>query len=217
MRRPKTAPTIWNRRKIELSNQYVAVLDTCVLAPMPLCDTLLRLAEDPALFLPRWTDDILRELRSTLLRMGYSKAQAQRWITAMGTAFEDAKVTGHEDLVGSMTNDPKDRHVLAAAVRCGAQAIITANIRHFPAASVRPYDVDVITPDDFLIHQFHLNAELLREKLAAQASARHRTDRTPGLASAKRTELDKAVAIADRREDLSFSTRRLPLCSPALR
>jgi len=29
------------------SNQYIAVLDTCVLAPMPLCDTLLRLAEDP--------------------------------------------------------------------------------------------------------------------------------------------------------------------------
>ena len=27
------------------SNQYIAVLDTCVLAPMPLCDTLLRLAE----------------------------------------------------------------------------------------------------------------------------------------------------------------------------
>lgn len=26
---------------IALSNQYVAVLDTCVLAPMPLCDTLL--------------------------------------------------------------------------------------------------------------------------------------------------------------------------------
>jgi hypothetical protein len=35
-----------------------------------------------------------------------------------------------------------------------------------------PYDVGVITPDDFLIHQFHLNEELLREKLASQASAR---------------------------------------------
>jgi predicted nucleic acid-binding protein len=157
---------------IALSNQYVAVLDTCVLAPMPLCDTLLRLAEDPALYIPRWTDDILRELRSTLLRMGYSEAQAQRRITAMDTAFDDAKVTGHDDLVGSMTNDPKDRHVLAAAVRGGAHAIITANIRHFPPPSLLPYDVAAITPDDFLIHQFHLNEELLREKLAAQASSR---------------------------------------------
>jgi predicted nucleic acid-binding protein len=99
---------------------------------MPLCDTLLRLAEDPAFYIPRWTDDILRELRSTLLRMGYTDVQAKRRITAMETAFEDAKVNGHECLVSSMTNDPKDRHVLAAAVRCGAHAIITDNVRHFP-------------------------------------------------------------------------------------
>src|SRR4051812_35611403 len=157
---------------IALSNQYVAVLDTCVLAPMPLCDTLLRLAEDPAFYIPKWTNDILRELRSTLLRLGYSETQAQRRITAMDTAFDDAKVTGYEDLAGSMTNDPKDRHVLAAAVRCGAHAIITANVRYFPPASVAPYDIGVVTPDDFLIHQFHLNQELLFEKLTAQAAAR---------------------------------------------
>lgn len=28
-------------------HRYTVVLDTCVLAPMPLCDTLPRLAEDP--------------------------------------------------------------------------------------------------------------------------------------------------------------------------
>jgi predicted nucleic acid-binding protein len=157
---------------IALSNQYIALLDTCVLAPMPLCDTLLRLAEDPAFYIPRWTDDILRELRSTLLRMGYTERQAGRRITAMETAFEDAKVTGYECLVAAMTNDPKDRHVLAAAVRCGAHAIITDNVRHFPPASLRPYDVGVMTPDDFLVHQFHLNEELLLEKLTSQATAR---------------------------------------------
>ncbi|MGE5567438.1 MAG: hypothetical protein ACM3S5_00225 [Rhodospirillales bacterium] len=53
---------------IAQSNQYIAVLDTCVLAPMPLCDTLLRLAEDPAFYIPKWSADILRELRSTLER-----------------------------------------------------------------------------------------------------------------------------------------------------
>ena len=84
---------------IALSNQYIAVLDTCVLAPMPLCDTLLRLAEDPAFYIPRWTGDILRELRSTLLRMGYTETQASRRIIAMETAFDEAKVTGYECLV----------------------------------------------------------------------------------------------------------------------
>jgi hypothetical protein len=103
------------------SNRYIVVLDTCVLAPMPLCDT---------------------------------PAQADRRITAMECAFEDASVTGYECLVASMTNDPKDRHVLAAAVRCGAHAI------------------GVLTPDDFLVHQFHLNQDLLAEKVVAQALAR---------------------------------------------
>jgi predicted nucleic acid-binding protein len=157
---------------IALSNQYIAVLDTCVLAPMPLCDTLLRLAEDPAFYIPRWTEDVLRELRSTLLRMGYTEAQASRRITAMETAFDEAKVTGYECLVASMTNDAKDPHVLAAAVRGGAHAIITHNVKHFRSEAARPYDLDILTPDDFLIHQFHFNDELLIEKLVAQAAAR---------------------------------------------
>ena len=154
------------------SNHYIAVFDTCVLAPMPLCDTLLRLAEDPAFYIPKWSDDILRELRSTLLRMGYTPAQAGRRITAMENAFEGASVTGYQRLAASMTNDSKDRHVLAAAVRSGAHAIITNNVRHFPPASLKPYDVDILTPDDFLVHQFHLNSELLIEKLVAQAAVR---------------------------------------------
>lgn len=157
---------------IALSSQYVAVLDTCVLAPMPLCDALLRLAEEPAFYIPKWSADILRELCSTLLRMGYTEAQAGRRIAAMETAFEDANVTGYECLVASMTNDLKDRHVLAAAVRCGAQAIITDNVKHFPPASVAPYDIDVLTPDEFLVQQFHLNAAALVAKLEAQAAIR---------------------------------------------
>ena len=122
---------------ITQTNAFVVVLDTCVLAPMPLRDTLLRLAEDPAFYMPRWSAGILEELRRVLLRMQYSGAQAERRITAMQTAFEDACVTGYADLVPSMTNDEKDRHVLAAAVRAGAHAILTENVKHFPAESVK--------------------------------------------------------------------------------
>lgn len=157
---------------IARSNPYIAFLDTCVLAPMPLCDTLLRLAEDRAFYIPKWSNDILRELRSTLQRMGYTPAQAGRRITAMESAFEDARVSGYEGLTASMTNDREDHHVLAAAVRCGAHAIVTANVRHFPPDSVKPYDIDVLTPDEFLLRLLHLDAELLEEKLLAQAAAR---------------------------------------------
>lgn len=157
---------------IAQDNHYIAVLDTCVLAPMPLCDTLLRLAEDPAFYVPKWSNDILRELRSTLERMGYTPAQADRRIAAMEYAFEDANVAGYEHLVGAMTNDPKDRHVLAAAVRCGAHAIVTLNVKHFRPESAKPYDLDILTPDDFLFRQFQFNGKLPMEKLAAQAAAR---------------------------------------------
>ncbi len=75
-------------------------------------------------------------------------------------------------MVASMTNDPKDRHVLAAAVRCAAHAIVTANVRHFPPRSVKPYNLDVLTPDEFLMQQLRLNEQLIREKIAAQAVAR---------------------------------------------
>jgi len=44
----------------------IAVLDACVLVPMPLADTLLRLAEPPALFDARWSDEILNEVTRTL-------------------------------------------------------------------------------------------------------------------------------------------------------
>lgn len=42
----------------------------------------------------------------------------------------------YEPLVDSMSNDPKDRHVLAAAVRANAQVIATFNVRDFPVTAV---------------------------------------------------------------------------------
>ncbi len=82
----------------------VVVLDTCVLAPMPICDTLLRLAEEPAFYVPRWSVGILDELRRVLRRMEYSESQAERRISAMQAAFEAACVVGYTDLIPRMTN-----------------------------------------------------------------------------------------------------------------
>ena len=164
--------TIWSCRMVTRSNSCVAILDTCVLAPMPLCDTLLRLAEEPVFYVPKWSGDILRELRSTLRRMGYTLPQAERRIVAMELAFEDANVADYQNLVSAMTNDPKDRHVLAAAVQCRAHSIVTHNWKHFPQKSVSPYGLDVLTPDEFLTQHFRADAELLMDKLTAQATAR---------------------------------------------
>ena len=39
----------------------LAILDACVLANYQLCDTLLRIAEPPALFEPKWSVEIIDE------------------------------------------------------------------------------------------------------------------------------------------------------------
>ena len=139
-------------------SQYLAFLDTCVLAPMPVMDTLLRLAEEPAFYMPKWSAHVIQELEKTLKdKFHYSPEQVQRRIRAMEMAFPSAMVAGYEDLIASMDNDPKDRHVLAAAVKCGAHAIVSDSVKHFPPESLAPYAIECMTADDFLAHQYHLN------------------------------------------------------------
>ncbi|MDY6810872.1 MAG: hypothetical protein SW127_17975 [Actinomycetota bacterium] len=52
----------------------------------------------------------------------------------MNDAFEDALIEGWEPLEDGIRGlpDPNDRHVVAAAVRGSAAAIVTDNLKHFP-------------------------------------------------------------------------------------
>ncbi|MFC5993478.1 putative toxin-antitoxin system toxin component, PIN family [Pseudonocardia hispaniensis] len=105
---------------------FRVLLDTSVLFKPLLCDTLLCVAEE-GLFQPLWSHDILDELRRALLRYGVAKAGVDHRIDQMTEHFPGAMVTGYTPLIGTMTNDPKDRHILAAAVRGGAELIVTEN------------------------------------------------------------------------------------------
>jgi hypothetical protein len=58
--------------------------------------------------------------------------------------------------------DPDDNHVLAAAIRARASAIITRNLKDFPHDVIDEFDIEAIHPDVFLINQFDLsNAKVL--------------------------------------------------------
>src|ERR1035438_7261554 len=151
-------------------SQFVAVLDTCVPAPMPVMDTLLRLAEEPAFYTPKWSKEILEELRRTLVKFGRTSEQIDRRIETMAKAFPDAIVEGCEELIPAMKNDEKDRHVLAAAVKRGAHAIVSNNEKRFPAGSLTPYNLECLTADKFLVHQYHLDPDAFITVLREQAS-----------------------------------------------
>ena len=156
---------------ISLVNDFSAILDTCVLLPIALCDFLLRLAEDPALYKPRWSREILAELERNLQgpRFGLTPEKAQYRIACMESAFPEALVIDYESLTSSMPNDPKDRHVLAAAIYGKADAIVTQNHRDFPIEQLRRLGIVRLTADEFFTHQWYLDEDLVTGKFEAQA------------------------------------------------
>lgn len=114
---------------------FPALLDTCVLYPAYLRDTLLRLAS-AGTYRPLWSDGILDELRRNVIARGIPEDKADRRIRQMRRAFPDATVRGHEPMIEGMTNDPKDRHVLAAAVRGGADDFLLDQLDLHPGATL---------------------------------------------------------------------------------
>ena len=134
-----------------MTGDSLVVLDACVLIPAPLRDTLLRLADPPRLYTPRWPEEILAEtVRNLESRMGLSRTKTDYLVGQLRVHFADSWVIGYEPLVDRMANHPKDRHVLAAAVRCGARLIVTYNKRDFPTAATEPWRIEVQGPSAFL-------------------------------------------------------------------
>jgi hypothetical protein len=74
---------------------FPAFLDTCVLYPAYLCDTLLRLA-DASAYRPLWSADVLAELRRNLVERGIPPEHVDRRIAHMTRSFPDACVAGYE-------------------------------------------------------------------------------------------------------------------------
>lgn len=129
-----------------------AVLDACVLYPAPLRDLFMQLALAD-LFHARWTEQIHEEWMRNVLadRPDLSRSKLERTRDLMDAHVRDALVVGHEPLIGGLgLPDPDDRHVLAAAICCGAAAIVTFNLKDFPAASLAPYGIEAEHPDDFV-------------------------------------------------------------------
>jgi predicted nucleic acid-binding protein len=151
-----------------LSAPFRVVLDACVLYPMHLRDVLLQAAAE-GLYQVYWSKEILDEAtRNLIANLQIDEAQAAHLITMMSGAFPEAVVTDYEPLVAAMRNDPKDRHVVAAAVKAGAQVVVTENVRDF---SVMPEGIEAQTADEFLCNLFDLNPDrmmLALEKICAR-------------------------------------------------
>ncbi|SRR5258708_24376 len=156
----------------------IVILDTCVLFPAALRDTLLTAAE-ANLYKLSFTDDILEELRRNLVsQRGISENKAQKLIDVIGEAFPGSLITDHRILIASMPNNEKDRHVLAAAVACHAQIIVTQNLKDFPQRYLAPFNIKAQAPDEFLTHLFYSGPKEVTEIIVNQAMELHRPPKT---------------------------------------
>ncbi|MFP2905850.1 putative toxin-antitoxin system toxin component, PIN family [Pyxidicoccus sp. 3LFB2] len=152
---------------------FPVVLDANVLIPLSLCDTLLSTAEE-GLIQIYWTAEILNEVRRNLVEKQWcTEEQAIRRLGFMQRAFPEAMVAGYEWLVPSMTNDPKDRHVLAAAVHSGAQTIVTNNLRDFRPEHL-PSGIQAQDADTFLQNLLSQAPGVMVEVLRLQAEQKKR-------------------------------------------
>jgi predicted nucleic acid-binding protein len=149
----------------------VAILDACVLLPASLRDTLLRLAETPRLYIPKWSDQIWAEVtRNLKSRRKLSPEKIAHLTEQVQGHFPEAQVGGYEKIAVLMTNHPKDRHVVAAAVRARAQVIVTLNLRDFPLSSLEEWDIEALHPDEFLMDLYALDPVLVASRLHDQAA-----------------------------------------------
>lgn len=149
--------------------RFPVFLDTNVLYPVSLADTLLRLAEADVIR-PHWSADVMEELvRNLGLRIPQDKAAKRA--RAMQVAFPEAMVTGYEDLVDAMGNDQKDRHVLAAAVHSDCELIVTFDASGFAPDALAPHHLVAVHPDEFLLDQLDLYPGQVRRALERQAAA----------------------------------------------
>ncbi len=157
-----------------MDRNIAVILDACVLYPARLKDLFMELsglAHQNRIFRAKWTEQIHDEwIRNLLKDKPDLKPEAlARTRSLMNLAVPDSVVTGYEHRIESlMLPDPDDRHVLAAAIECGAGIIVTANLSDFPEKELKHCSVIAKRPDDFLC-EFLADNEELGEKLLEKA------------------------------------------------
>ena len=151
----------------------VVLVDACVWYPIRLCDLFIRLHLQSLLTL-RWTRQIQDEWVTRLVSRSMGQLdRIRRRAEAMERAVDDWEVVGYEPLVNRLRlPDPNDRHVVAAAIHCHADYLVTANVRDLGVPTA--YRGRVLSPDDLLVSIAHQHKQdtmaLLR---SAQASLRN--------------------------------------------
>ncbi|HKF46870.1 MAG TPA: PIN domain-containing protein [Terracidiphilus sp.] len=139
----------------------IVFYDANVLYPAELRNFLMHLAL-MGIFGARWSAKVHESLLAN--RPDLSRKKLERTRELMDKAAPDALVVGYEHLIPQLElPDPNDRHVLAAAIHCGAGIIVTRNLADFPPDRLADFGIEAQHPDEFILHLFELAPGLVIE------------------------------------------------------
>lgn len=153
-----------------------AFLDANVLRGQLTTDLVLTLAAH-RLLEPQWSQTVIDEMRRNR-PAGVSEQRIDRRIDAMNEYFPEAMVSGHEPLIPEMPADPKDRHVLAAAVHARSDVLVTDNVKDFHPPSTGPHAMRVESLSRFLNRKLHENPARVVSALQTMVDRNRRDPRT---------------------------------------
>ena len=141
------------------SVRFKCVLDTNVIYPIEIRDLLFWFAYYE-LYTPKWSEHIFDEWKDVMKKKGVEESVARKRVEKANLAFPDAMVCNYSPLINNITlPDPKDCHVLAAAIKTNANVIVTNNIKDFPSDYLSSFGLSAKTADDFLTDIIDLNPE----------------------------------------------------------
>jgi len=153
-----------------------AIFDACVLYLAPLRDLFMHLALLDVVR-GRWTHDIHEEWIRSLLaaRSDLTRAQLERTRQLMDAHVREGLVSGYASLIPTLAlPDPKDRHVLAAAIHAKADVIVTFNLKDFPGDTLALFGLEAQHPDEFVTTLLDADVASVCEAVKRQrASLKH--------------------------------------------
>ncbi|MCH8686282.1 PIN domain-containing protein [Pedomonas mirosovicensis] len=170
------------------ANRYTAFADACCLAGALKRNLLLTLAE-AEFFRVRWSAEVLEETERAMAGFFASKGVADPAAVAkeqrrrMETAFEDALVSDYAAFLPAADRlpDPKDAHVIAAAVKTQAAVIVTDNLRDFPAEVLAPLGLEARSADAFIADTIALEPGRAVAAIRRMRERLKRPEKTPEL------------------------------------
>jgi predicted nucleic acid-binding protein len=176
---------------------FIVVYDANPLVGNSQRDLLIRIAQT-GLVQAKWTDRILDEAIAAIgkTRPGIPAEKLTRLRELMITALPDGLVRDHEPLIeGLYLRDPDDRHVLAAAIKSGAQVIVTAD-KDFTETDLAPWNIEAKHPDDFVLDQMDINDRMVWACVQQIADSRQARPETVSdvLGQLERSGLVRSVA-----------------------